>query len=166
MAERDSWISSLSRGRQAGGVHSDRNLIGGAPDTRNLLHPATLRPMSGTLHQCRAGIGHSGPGRHTDWVRGRGRGGAGGGGCVGLASIGPTQRFHLDELIPDFGRTQRNNECDGSGREVQSPFEEEMYFSETLTITLVPNNGVTLTTHETTYATGIFTHAGQFSYLN
>lgn len=87
------------------GCNSHRNLVGGAPDARHLLHPATLGLMGGTLHQCRAGIGHSGPGRQADWVRGRGRGGAGGGGGEGLAAVGPTQRFHPDEFIPDFRKT-------------------------------------------------------------
>ncbi len=109
------------------GCQSDRNLIGGASNTCHLLHPATLGLMGGTLHQCRAGIGHSGPGRHADWVRGRGRSGAGGGGGEGLAAVGP--RFHLDQLIPDFTKTQRqkrNYECNSSAQEVQSSFEEEM----------------------------------------
>lgn len=88
--------------KQEAGCHSDRNLIGGAPNARYLLHPATLRLVGGTLHQSRAGIGHSGPGGHADWVRGGGRGGAGGSGGEGLAAVGPTQRFHLDQLIPGF----------------------------------------------------------------
>lgn len=83
------------------GCQSDRNLIGGAPDACNLLHTATLR-LGGALHQCRAGIGHFRLGRHTDWVRGRGRGGARGGGAEGLVAVGSAERFHLDQLIPDF----------------------------------------------------------------
>lgn len=89
---------------------SDRNLIGGAADAGHLLHPAALVLVGGTLRQCRVGISQSGPGGHTDWVRGGGRGGAGGRG-EGLAAVGLTQRFHLDQLIPDFRqKTQREKE--------------------------------------------------------
>lgn len=104
------------------GCHSDRNLIGGAPDACHLLHPATLVLMGGALHQCRAGIGHSGPGRHADGVRGRGRGRAGGGGGEVLVPSGPTQRLHLDQLIPEFSKRQgqKRNQCDSSGQEVRS----------------------------------------------
>lgn len=91
------WSSSREAGR-----HSDRNLVGGASDARHLLHPATLRLVGGTLRQCRAGISHSVAGGHAIWVRGRGRGGAGGGGGEGVAAVGPTQRFHLDQLIPGW----------------------------------------------------------------
>lgn len=96
------WSSSREACR-----HSDRNLVGGASDARHLLHPATLRLVGGTLRQCRAGISHSVAGGHADWVRGGGRGGAGGGGGEGVAAVGPTQRFHLDQLIPDCRKTQR-----------------------------------------------------------
>lgn len=85
---------------------SHGNLVGGAPDARHLLHPATLGLMGGTLHQRRVGIGHSGPGGRTDWTGGRGRSGAGGGGGEGLAAVGPTQQFQLDEVIPAFRKTR------------------------------------------------------------
>lgn len=82
---------------------SDGNLVGGAADASHLLHPAARRLVGGTLRQCRAGVSHSGPGGHADWVGGRGRGGAGGGrGGEGLAAVSLTQMFHLDQLIPDF----------------------------------------------------------------
>lgn len=96
---------------------SDRNLIGGAADAGHLLHPAALVLVGGTLRQCRVGISQSGPGGHTDWVRGGGRGGAGGRG-EGLAAVGLTQRFHLDQLIQEIW--QEEEEERGEEEEEQS----------------------------------------------
>lgn len=94
------------------GCHSDRNLICGTADARHLLHSAAVGLVGRTLHQYRAGIGHSGLGGHADRVTGRGRGRKGGGGWVErerLATVCPTLRLHLDRVIPEFRKSQRKN---------------------------------------------------------
>lgn len=91
------------------GCRLDRNFIGGAPNARHLFHPAGLRLVGRALHQCQTGIGRSGPSRHADWVRGGRRGGAGGrswGEGKVLATVSPTLRFHLDQLIPDLRKSK------------------------------------------------------------
>lgn len=123
-------ISSSSQWSKTS-CHSHRNLVGRASDASHLLYRATLGLMGGTLHQRRVRIGRSGAGGHADWVRGRGRGGAGGGGGgEGLAAIGPTERFHLDQLIPGVRKTQRDRISGGQERKSRAD-EEQMQTSMT-----------------------------------
>lgn len=113
-------ISSSSQWSKTS-CHSHRNLVGRASDASHLLYRATLGLMGGTLHQRRVRIGRSGAGGHADWVRGRGRGGAGGGGGgEGLAAIGPTERFHLDQLIQEIWQEEEVRREEEEEEEEQS----------------------------------------------
>lgn len=78
----------------AGPSHSHRDLVGGAADTRHLLHPAAVWLVGGALRQRGARIGHSGAAGGTEKVGGGRRGGAGGRG------EGLTEGLHLDQFIP------------------------------------------------------------------